>query len=51
MAKRLENLLSDKFANREDKKVTNGICENPFLLSNAKRLSYGFLNAFGVAAA
>jgi hypothetical protein len=38
MAIRLESLLNDGFANREDKKGINGICENSFQLSNAKRL-------------
>jgi hypothetical protein len=51
MANRFESLVSDEFANKEDKKGTNGICENSFPWSNAKQLSHAFPNPVGVVAA
>jgi hypothetical protein len=51
MANLLESLLNDEFGSKEDKKGTNGICENLFLLSNAKWIPDACSNPIGVAAA
>ena len=47
----LVNQLGDEIVRREDFRDTNGICENSFLLSNAKQLSHACRNSVGDAAA
>ena len=47
----LVNQLGDEIVRREDFRDTNGICENSFLLSNAKQLSHACPNSVGDAAA